>query len=362
MSQVHQFVHSYVDHDATSSHARHLRRVINEMGIPSEVYASEWRGPLSKATPFAEYASRGETSDTWLLYQLSTASPIADFLTQRSERVAINYHNITPAQLIRPWEPTLAAELDVAREQLLGLAKYTEIAVGVSRFNEAELRAAEYSETTVAPVLFDPSEFDRALDPRTHDQLRRAKDRGGADWLFVGRVAPHKCLHDVIKAFSLYQRIYDERARLHLVGGMWSHRYWTVLHQYMAALDVSRSVNVTKGISHAALSAYYRNADVFVYLSEHEGFGVPVLEAFHNRIPVVAYDSSAVGETIGDGGLLLADKAASTVAAATARVLTDSELRSDLVASGVRQLGRFALQESEARWREVITRMVESRR
>lgn len=358
MTTVHQFVQSFVDHDAASTHVRHLGQILAEMGIRSKVYAGEWRGERSKATSFADYTSTGDTDDTWLLFHFSIDTPIAAFLAERPEHVAINYHNVTPAEMIRPWEPTIASELDIAHAQFLELAGHCDYAIGVSEFNAVELRSAGYAPTTVAPVLFDPHDFERELDAKVDARLHHMKENGGADWLFVGRVAPHKCLHDVIKAFSLYQRVYDERARLHLVGGVWSHRYWTVLHQYVDALGLLDSIDITNSVSNGALGAYYKNADVFVYLSEHEGFGVPVLEAFHNDVPVVAFDAAAVGETVGGGGVLLDEKSPATVAAAVDRVLSDDDLRSQLIASGRARLAEFSLEKSTERWRKVIEQMI----
>ena len=105
MTEVNQFVHSFVDHDAISSHVRHLRRVIEGMGISTEIYAGEWRGERSKAKSFRDFAP--SSSDSWSMYHLSTASPIAEFLTDRPEHLAVNYHNVTPYDLLAPWEPVL---------------------------------------------------------------------------------------------------------------------------------------------------------------------------------------------------------------------------------------------------------------
>jgi L-malate glycosyltransferase len=358
MTAVHQFIHSFVDRDAASSHARHVQRIVRDMGLQSDVYAWEWRGERSKAKSFTDYRTAGDPNNTWMLYHLATESPIATFLHDRPERVAVNHHNITTPELIEPWEPTIAAELLRARSQFHDLAAHTERAIGVSKFNAEELLHAGYRNVDVAPVLFDPGDFEHAVDAKLDEQLKRAKHNGGSDWLFVGRVAPHKCLHDVVKALSVYRRVYDPNARLHLVGGMWSHRYWTVLNHYIDNIGLRDAVFVTNGVSNAALGAYYRNADVFVYLSEHEGFGVPVLEAFHNDVPVVAFNSTAIPETVGDGGIVLDDKASGRVAAAVHKVLSDGATRRALRQAGHRRLEEFTLAKSEARWREVIEKMV----
>ena len=356
--EVHQFVQSFVDHDAISSHVRHLRDVIIGMGIRSEVYAGEWRGQRSKASFFRDYDTSGAARDAWTLYHLSTASPIADYLESAPMRVAVNYHNITPYEFMAPWEPAVAPELSAARRQLRSLAGHTEAAIGVSQYNERELQHEGYRNTSVAPILFDPQEFERELDQSTVNELRARKANGGSDWLFVGRLTPHKCQHQIIQALAVYQRLYDPKARLHIVGGLSSHLYWTVLNKYVDVLGLTGSVFITKGVSNGALGAYYQECDAFVCVSEHEGFGVPLLEAMHNDTPVIAYDAAAVGETVGGGGVVLDDKSPARVAAAVHRVLSDDAVRDGVVAAGRTRLEAFSLEQARATWRQAIEKLV----
>lgn len=361
LAAVHQFVPSFVDHDAISSHVRHLERVFRNMGLESEVWAGEWRGNRSRARSFRHFSSTAPTESTTLLYHLSTASPIAGWLADRPERIAVNYHNITPVDFLEPWEPGVAPELLVARNQLADLAHRTSSGIGVSRYNEAELRSAGYSNTAVAPILFDADEFARNVDREVDERLCREKQQGGVDWLFVGRITPHKRQHELVQALAVHRRLYDPHARLRLVGGSSSHRYLTALGNLIAALGLGNAVELAGSVSNDALGAYYARADAFVCVSAHEGFGVPLLEALHHGVPVVAQATSAIGETLGSGGLLLAEVSSATVAAAANRVVTDQRVRSALVQAGKRRLADFTLDRSEERWRSVITDVVASR-
>ena len=107
-------------------------------------------------------------------------------------------------------------------------------------------------------------------------------------------------------------------------------------------------------VSDEALLAYYRSADVFVCASDHEGFCVPLVEAMHLGVPVVAYGASAVGETVADGGLVLADKAPMTLATAAHRVVADPALRTRLAESGRRRAQEFSLARGRARLVEAV--------
>jgi len=238
------------------------------------------------------------------------------------------------------------------------MAGRADLAVAVSAYNERELVDAGFATTTVAPVLVDLDELDREVDPEALARLQEAKANGGSDWLFVGRLAPNKAQHDLVKALAVYRRLYDPRARLHLVGGSSSAAYDTALASYVAALGLEGAVDLAGSVAPGVLAAHYRAADVFVCLSEHEGFCVPLLEAFHHRLPVVAFAAAAVPETLGRAGVLLASKAPATVAAAIHRVVGDPALADTLATAGAARLEDFRLERARARFAEVVEGLV----
>ena len=358
MPAIHQFIPTFAPRDAIGTHTLHVQRILRGMGVVSEIYAEGIvSGAGRRAHPYRRYARQRPTGSgdrTWLLYQLSTGSAVAEFVQARPEPKLVNYHNVTTAELFAPWEPHVAVECREGRRQLRELAPAVELGIAVSAFNEGELKEAGYRRTAVAPVLVDLDAGDLGPDPATAARLQRARDAGGADWLFVGRVAPHKCQHDVLRAFAAYRRFYDPAARLHLVGGAGSHAYVTMLHRYVAALGLGEAVALPGSVPAEVLLAHFRTADVFVCLSEHEGFCVPVIEAMRLEVPVVAYAAAAVPETVAGAGVLLDAKDPFTVAAAVHRVVTDGALRRDLVAAGTRRAADFSLDRSARRFSEVI--------
>jgi glycosyltransferase involved in cell wall biosynthesis len=228
------------------------------------------------------------------------------------------------------------------------LAPSARFGIANSTFSGGDLDAAGFSPTAVVPVLLDAKELDGPFNERLLQRLRREMSGGGARWLFIGRAAPNKCQHDLIAAFAAYREVYDPQARLTLVGGRTSNVYYRSLELLADELGVASAVELTDTISDAEKLACYRAADVFVCLSEHEGFKVPIVESFHFDLPVVAYAASAVPETVGDAGVLLDTKDPLVVAAAVDRVLHDDGLRSDLVAAGRRRFQDFALERTSA--------------
>jgi L-malate glycosyltransferase len=352
---VHQLVPSFAPRDAIGNHTLQVQHVLRDLGLVSEIFVADARPEVAHLS--RPYRHLGEAPDTWLLYQSSTGSPMAEWLLARPEPKLVNYHNITPASAFAPWEPHVGVELQAGRRQLAELAAMTELAVADSTYNERELVALGYRRTTVVPILLDTSTFDHAVDEAALERLR-ADAAGGAAWLFVGRIAPNKAQHDLVKAFAVYRRVYDGCAKLRLVGGSSSHRYLTALESYVEALGLTGAVDIAGDVPEGTLGAHYRAADVYVSASDHEGFGVPLVEAMYHGIPVVAFGSTAVPETLGDGGLCLADKSPASLAAAVHRVCSDPTVRDALVAAGHRRVADFDLAANRRKFADAVASVV----
>jgi glycosyltransferase involved in cell wall biosynthesis len=322
---------------AVGNHVVEARDALVGAGYRSEIFAGDVdeRWADRGARHYEEYgrAVAARPGDR-LVYQVAIGSPVADWLIGRSETLIANHHNFTPMRFLQAWDPPATYGVAWGRRQLHRLASRCALGIADSRFNQLDLEAAGFTETVVVPVLVDLPAADREVDEALLERLRDAKHDGGRDWLFVGRVAPNKCQHDLVAALAAHRRAYGSRARLHLVGPATASSYSFALERFVAALGLEDAVEITGAVSPAALGAYYSAADVLVCVSEHEGFCVPVLEAMHHDVPVVAFGAGAVPETVGEGGLVLDRKDPETVAAAVERVLGDEAVRAALVAAG----------------------------
>lgn len=340
--------------DAVGGHTLAVRDALRGLGLESEIFVENAHPDLASEVThvdrYVEHTRRREAERVGVLYQLAVGSNTADLFFALPERKIVDYHNITPPEYFRGWDDFEAMRTTVGRTQMERLGRRVDLALADSSFNEADLIAHGYTcPTAVVPILLDFASFDGAVDAPLLRRLERAKRRGGADLLFVGRLVPNKAQHDLIKALAAHRRLHDPAARLHLVGSEGPERYVEALRRYAVDLGLGDAVSFATGVSHEQLAAYYRAADAFVCLSEHEGFCIPLLEAMYHEIPVVAYAAAAVPETLGDAGLLLPDKQPLTVSTAVARVLGDDGLRRELVAAGRRRLGAFSLESSRAK-------------
>lgn len=356
--RIDQVVPSFGRRDAIGTHVLHLRQVLRDAGYASDIWC---RGAFDDVR--AECHLLGELSPlprprSWWLYHFATGSPEADLLAGRPEPMMVDYHNFTPPELFGTWAPEALGDAYLGRAQLGGLAGRVTFAMADSAFNERDLVAAGYERTVTVPPLFDPGAHEHTVDSSLLAERRRQRRGGGADWLFVGRVAPSKAQHDVVKAFACYRRWFDPEARLHLVGTSVGPAYPRALERFARRLGLGEAVRLTGSVTDEELAAYYATTDVFVCLSDHEGFCIPVVEAMHLGVPVVAYDAGAVGETVGTGGVVLTHKDPATVAVTVDRVLRDPDLRAHLEAAGKRRAMSFAFATTQKRWRAAIDEAV----
>ena len=233
------------------------------------------------------------------------------------------YHNITPAHFFLGFHPHLAGLCHHGRRELAAFAPRTELALGDSEFNRRELEQAGFARTGVLPIVLDLALYERPPSA----VVRRLYDDGRTNVLFVGRIIPNKKIDDLIRSFAFFQRFVKPHSRLLLVGDHRGfERYLDRLQELVRELRVDEVV-FTGQVDDDELYAYYRLADVFLCLSEHEGFGVPLQEAMLFGVPVVAYDAGAVRETLRGGGLLLKDKSPELVAELLDRVTHGGDLR-----------------------------------
>jgi glycosyltransferase involved in cell wall biosynthesis len=251
-----------------------------------------------------------------------------------SRRALLISHNITPSRYFWDHEPLQAVHNELAHEQLAELIRTVDLVAGVSHYNAGELRELGAADPLVIPVLVDRQ---RLGSPEGRPQ---AAATDSVNVLFVGRVVPHKRQDLVIRAVGrLRERV--PGARLALVGVPMSPGYRAGMHQ-LAQRVAPGAVDFHETIEPPALAELYRRADVFLCLSEHEGFCIPLLEAMHFGVPVIARDAGAVGEVLGDAGVLLEQHDGIEVVAELIRIVAgDAELREELRRRGRERLAHY---------------------
>lgn len=344
MKAVHQFLPTF-EPGAIGSYALEVQATLRAAGYASEIFAEFSKGGFEgRARPHTDYGRAVRAgSDDVVVYQMAIGSNVADFVHDLPQRLVVIHHNITPVDFYQHWDPGSTYGMAWGREQLRKLAPRASLGLAVSEYNRRELEALHYRRTLAVPFLTDLGTFDHEVDDVAVERARAEKADGSTDWVFVGWLSPHKCQHDIIRAFAAYRHLYDPKARLHLVGRVGVESYVQACRALADELGVGGAVRFPGRVTDGELGAAYLTADVLVSMSEHEGVGIPLLEAMHHRLPIVAYAAAAVPETVGDAGLVLATKRPATVAAAANRLITDRTLRTTLANRGEARVAQHAI-------------------
>jgi glycosyltransferase involved in cell wall biosynthesis len=356
MKSVHQFVPTF-EQGAIGSHMVELQKLLRDVGYESNIYAEHIRhdAPSSDAISFSDHAKLGGESVS--IYHMAIGSNVADYVRKLRQPLIVNHHNLTPLEYLEPWEPGVSYGVQWGFRQLRELAPRTDLGIADSKFNEEQMINAGYRQTTVVPILFDTKTFISEHDDQLSARLALHQEKGEVVWLFVGRLSPNKCQHDIIKSFAFYRQTINPMTHLYIVGGASLPSYESALRKFVNDEDLDESVTITGSVSNRELVSYYQNADVFVCLSEHEGFCVPLLEAFVNELPVIAFRSSAVTDTLSDAGILLNEKSQAIVATAVETLNSSPQLRRQLVDAGKRRLVELDIENTKSQMLAAIEKV-----
>jgi glycosyltransferase involved in cell wall biosynthesis len=164
--------------------------------------------------------------------------------------------------------------------------------------------------------------------------------------LFVGRVTPSKAQADLVDAFAAFRTAYGRPCRLVLVGrydGEVDTGYAGEIRRRALSHGIASLVHMTGLISDAELNEWYHTADLYVSLSNHEGFGVPLVEAMAHGVPVLAWPAGAVPYTLDGAGELLTNRAPEAIAAAMLNLAREPERRARIAMRQRERLARFQL-------------------
>jgi glycosyltransferase involved in cell wall biosynthesis len=321
--------------DAIGDSARHMRDVFRSWGHTADLFALDVDADLAgDGRPFHEWDPGGPEDAVVLHYALP--SPLTTALKEVRCRRVLVHHSVTPPEFFEGWDEELARICALGRDELPALAPHVDLALGDSEHNRRELEAAGFARTGVLPIHLD---FDRYREPG-NPVLSRLLEDGATNILFVGRLAPNKRHDDLIRLAAYWKRFIAPDVRLLLVGKLPRRAsYFDALQSLLYEEGFTPAEVVFTGhVDHADLLSCYRAADVFVSMSEHEGFGVPLVEAMLTGVPVVAYRAAAVGDTLGGAGVQFAAKRIDEMAEAAHLLVTDGALRGAVLAGQEKRL------------------------
>ena len=336
---INQWVPAAHKGDAIGDSARRVRDLLRTMGHDSELYALTIDDELARdVRPFADPAARrGDLT----IFHYALPSPMTGAFASLASGRVLQYHNVTPASYFAPYDPALFRLAALGRAELATLVGRVDLALGDSEYNRQELDGLGFGRTGVFPIAVDTT---RITQPARRPALERVLlDDGLVNFLFVGRIAPNKKIEDHIKLAEVYKRYVDAYYRFIFVGRFdVVPRYYSMIRALMAEYRFLTDRFVFTGpVPDEELAVYYRHAAVYVSLSEHEGFCVPLLEAMAADVPVLAYAAAAVPDTLGGAGVQFAPKDLEYAAELLGALAFDDGLRARVIDGQRRRLADF---------------------
>ncbi len=337
---IHQLLAGYSNGDAISNEARSLRSLFRSWGLASEIYCEparilpELRRDARDLSRACEEIGKNDLS----MLHLSIGADVNEVFPRLKGPKVIRYHNVTPAGYFRALNDHIANQLELGRRQVAALAGVADLNLAVSAYNARELEALGYRDVRVHPLVLEL----RRLEAAPNREILAKYADGRLNILFVGRCAPNKRIEDLLHAFYYVQKFVAPGSRLVHVGSFaGTEPYHALLKTLQRDLRLEH-VDMVGSVPEDHLRAYYQASDVFLCMSEHEGFGIPLLEAMQAGLPVMAYDSAAVSETLDGAGLLFQEKIFDELAEWIVRVARPGPLREAVLAGQRERLRRYA--------------------
>ncbi len=366
--RIDQLLPNLSQHDAIGTHAQTLQKLLRARGYQSEIFCEQLNGySTAIARPVSDFKIISSKDDI-AIFHFSLGSDLGDLLATLPAKIVVDYHNITPPEFFtdaddfHPYQACLRGRI-----QLPGVAKSAKHCWADSEYNAAEIGAAGASSTTVLPIA---REYDALRHLPIIDGLASFMRDGTKNLLFVGRVVANKAQHDLLAALKRYKIYSQSPVRLLIAGSLnksYFKKLWRLCHDLRLRPGMAdpnhwekdAEVVFLPSLDDRGLATVYASAHAFLCMSDHEGFCVPLVEAMHFEIPIVAHQAAAVPETLGKGGLLIDKRDSASTLQALEQALTDGPKRDALRLAAKRRATDFAPEVFEKRFSDVLAQTLD---
>lgn len=348
MKAIHQFLAGFSGNDAISNEARVMRSIFRSWGYESEIYSENKRILPELRKESRDVGDYRGSSDDLVLLHLSIGSIVNDAFAQAKCRKAILYHNITPPEMLAGMQQQIAHNLAWGREQIKHLPGVASVVMADSSFNAHELEELGYGKVHVLPLIL---ELDRLRGRPDRWTYRKFND-GKTNIIFVGRCVPNKRIEDLLVAFYYFQKFVEPNSRFIHVGSFaGTEKYYTLLLAISRDLELN-DVCLVGSYRQEELNAVYKAAHVFLCMSEHEGFCIPLIEGMVHDVPVLAYAAGAVPETMSGAGVLFREKNYPLIAEMMGAMVRDRQMRASLIQQQQKRIALYEQRNLEAELRQ----------
>lgn len=353
MKAIHQLVAGFSKGDAISNEALQMRTIFRNWGFTSEIYSETSRilPELRKTVRDVSVCRESLSPDDLVILHLSIGSMVNMLFKELNCKKALLYHNITPPEQLKVLQPQSARNAELGLQQARMLTQTAQINMADSQFNADELVNFGFNDVKILPLILDFNELNRKTDRKT---VRKYSD-GLKNILFVGRCVPNKRIEDLIAAFYYYQSFTQPDSRFIHVGSFTGTESYHAFLLTLVHENGIRNTLMPGSVSQPELNAYFELADLFVCMSEHEGFCIPLLEAMHRGIPVMAYDAGAVAETMDGAGILFKEKEFDQLGEMMGRITADDTFRKQIIDGQNARVQRYQARNLEQELRDHLS-------
>ena len=344
---IHQFHAGSAVGDGVTNAMFYLQAILRESGFASDIHCANIAPPL--AGRIRDHRDYADHPDDVLLVHYSLGTEQDAWITGLRCHKILIYHNLTPEHFF-PLHSGFRRWAEAGRTQLVAWATQGVFAgaIGVSDYNSAELRGWGFAPVATVGILVDLDRLRGLSIP-----VARAAD-GVRTLLFVGRLVAHKGQRALVAMMRHLRARCDLPVRLVLAGAADGDGYDVEVLEAIAAAGLAGDVEIVSGLDDAGLCALYRSADLYVSMSQHEGFGMPLVEAMLFDLPVLALAAGSVAATLGPGGLVLAEGGPAEMAATANLILHEPSLRRQIIAGQRASLARFERPLLVAEWQAFL--------
>jgi glycosyltransferase involved in cell wall biosynthesis len=336
---IEQFLPAFHYGDAIGNSAFGLHRFLLEKGVDSRIIAMTIDEPLKDQAVFFEEYKENPTKDSLKILHFAIPSELTGFFLETSGKKAMIYHNITPPEFFVGFSDDLVRFTHEGRKHLEQLKDCFDISIADSTYNAEDLYKLKFGNVKVSPLMVRLEDYDQ---PYSKAYCGLFEDER-KNIIFVGRITPNKKIEDLIKTVFFYKKYLNPSIRLIITGNTRTlPKYFHAVRDLASRFYLSsEDIFFTGHIPFEELLSVYRMADVFLSMSEHEGFCLPLIESSYLGVPVVAYDAGAIAETLDGSGLVFRDKDAGNAAGLVERVLYDEPLRGQLKTLQAKRIEKY---------------------
>ncbi len=347
-------------HDAVGNDVMAQFGCLKETGLDAHLFAEycakEFNGMVMS---IEELENSIKDENNVILYHHSVYWGLGEDVIERSSaKIVMKYHNITPSNYFEKYETNYFNVTRRGGEQTTRFSNNENIFlyIGDSEFNNKDFERSGVPKSRLS-VLAPFSKIGDFENAGVNRELETKLLDGGIDVLFVSRVAPNKGHKNLIETMREYVHLYDRNIRLNIVGAMDAglSGYHMELNELIDEYDLSDVIVFWNEVDFRDLHTFYIYCDVFLLMSEHEGFCVPILEAQFHKLPIIALDRCAVKETLGDEQILIEEPDYDFFASAINLVARDEKIRHYLVEKGYANYLQYRHENLRVKFRDILS-------